>query len=201
MGHSISEFTLVHEWNAIVFGSLPLARILLYAGGALTAIAAVAYVIGNSTLNLITFFYGVPVLLGGLALKAAELKPAPYKTPTSPAVVALRDRLATPTQNQVRKDVTRYRYGEEAHLSLALERLGLAPTDPERPKLVSVEEADLQGDYGLILEFESPKMPFETWQTKRDKIERFFGPNLRAEVAQGEGAIVVVSLISPAPTA
>jgi len=186
-----------------VFGSLPLARILLYAGGALTAIAAVSYVLGNSTINLITFFYGVPILLGGLALTAAELKPAPYKNPPTPEIVALRDRLATATQNQVRKDVTRYRYGEEAHLSLALERLGLAPTNPERPMLVGVDEVDLNGDYGLILEFDSPKMPFETWQAKREKIERFFGPNLRAEVVQGEGSIIILSLIAPAvqPTA
>jgi hypothetical protein len=184
-----------------VFGSLPLAQILLTAGGVLTVLAGVSYVTGNSTLNLVTFFYGVPILLGGLALKAAELKPAAYKTPSSPEVIALRDRLATPTQTQIRKDVTRYRYGEEAHLSLALERLGLAPTNPERPMLLTVEEVDLNGDYGLILEFDAPKMPFSNWEAKRDKIERFFGPGIRAELAQGEGAIVRLSLIAPAQPA
>ena len=88
----------------------------------------IAYAKGNSTINLIGFFYGIPILLGGLALKASELKPVPMSEPTPPSVIKLRDETATETQNQIRKDVTRYRYGQEAHLDSSLESLGLSPT-------------------------------------------------------------------------
>ena len=50
---------------------LSLARVGLTVGGILTIIGFVAYAVDNPTLNLAGFFYGVPILLGGLALKAA----------------------------------------------------------------------------------------------------------------------------------
>ena len=46
------------------------------AGGALTVIGATAYATGNANLSLPTIFYGIPILLGGLALKSSELPPA-----------------------------------------------------------------------------------------------------------------------------
>lgn len=93
----------------------------LSVGGVMAIMGFVAYAQGNSTLNLIGFFYGIPILLGGLALKASELKPVPLSEPTQPSVLQLRDETATDTQNQIRKDVTRYRYGQEAHLDSSLE--------------------------------------------------------------------------------
>ena len=114
---------------------IPLALVGLTVGSILTVVGFIAYGIGNSTLNLAGFFYGIPLLLGGLALKAAELKPIPYVQETPKDIVELREQKATQTQNQVRLDVTRYRYGQEAHLDDALERIGLSPTDDERPIL------------------------------------------------------------------
>lgn len=165
-----------------MFGKLRLSVLLLVVGAILTVVGFSAYGLGNSTLNLVGFFYGVPILLGGAALKAAELKPVPYHEPPTAAEIALRDGQATDTLNQVRKDVTRYRYGQEAHLDLALERLGLSPTDEERPVLAAIAEKDMDGAYALVLEFDSPFITFETWQEKREKCERFFGPNVRAQV-------------------
>ena len=46
------------------------------AGGVLTVVGAVAYGTGNANLSLPTIFYGIPILLGGLALKSSELPPA-----------------------------------------------------------------------------------------------------------------------------
>lgn len=183
-----------------------LSILLLGVGGVLTVIGFVAYFQDNATLNLAGFFYGIPVLLGGLALKASELEPVPYASETPATVLALREQQATPTQNQVRKDVTRYRYGQEAHLDEVLERLGLAPNDEARPELVSVREEAMDGCYGLILIFDSPNLPFTTWQDKRPKIERFFGPSIRAEVEaiandQVEVALVVVPETTPAESA
>lgn len=180
--------------------STSLSIVLLGVGGLLTVVGFVAYFQDNPTLNLAGFFYGIPVLLGGLALKAAELEPVPYGATTSPEVVKLREEQATPTQNQVRKDVTKYRYGQEAHLDDALERLGLSPTDEERPELVSLQELAVAGHYGLALTFESPYIPLETWQGKQDKIERFFGPDVRAEITEEPRGHVTLTLISVLPS-
>jgi hypothetical protein len=168
----------------------------LVVGGVLSIVGFVAYFSANATLNLVGFFYGIPLFLGGLALKAAELKPIPIVPPTSPDLLALREQQATSTQNQIRKDVTRYRYGQSAHLDSSLSYLGLSPSDEERPILTSLREADIDGHYALILEFESPLISFETWQQKQEKIERFFGPGLRVAVKQPSDEMVEVALIA-----
>lgn len=168
----------------------------LVVGGILTVMGFVAYATDHPTLNLVGFFYGIPLLLGGLALTASELKPVPLTQPTSPEVLALRQQQATETQNQIRKDVTRYRYGQEAHLDSTLEHLGLSPSDDERPLLYGLHEENRQGAYALVLEFDSALISFETWQEKREKIERFFGPGLRVEVAKLSGEQFEVALIS-----
>jgi cellulose biosynthesis protein BcsQ len=175
-----------------------LGNVLLVVGGILTIVGFVAYFQENATLNLAGFFYGIPVLLGGLALRAAELEPTQYSQETTPDVLALREQQATPTQNQVRSDVTRYRYGQEAHLDEVLERLGLSPTDEQRPELVAVREASIDGAYALVLEFDSPFIALSTWLEKQDKIEKFFGPNIRAEMTEPQEKKVELALITVA---
>ncbi|MEO0351145.1 MAG: DUF2854 domain-containing protein [Cyanobacteria bacterium P01_A01_bin.15] len=161
---------------------IPLGGVLLSIGSILTLVGFVAYFRDMATLNLAGFFYGIPILLGGAALRAAELEPVPYTQDPSDTVIALRDKTATQTQNQVRQDVTRYRYGQDAHLDIALERLGLSPNDKQRPVLSGLREELRDGAYTLVLEFDSPYMPLDTWQEKHNKIEKFFGPNIRAEI-------------------
>lgn len=168
----------------------------LVVGGGLTLIGLVAYFLGNATLNLAGFFYGIPVFLIGLALKSAELKPVRFSRSSSPELVQLREERATPIQKQLIKDVTRYRYGQNAHLEVSLERLGLSPTDEERPRLIGLREAQIDGNYALILEFDSPLIGLETWQDKCDKMEKFFGPGLRVTVAQPDDDRVDVTTVS-----
>ncbi|WP_407810060.1 DUF2854 domain-containing protein [Spirulina subsalsa] len=179
-----------------MFRKIPLGLLGLVVGLSLTLMGVVAYALGKPTLNLIGFFYGVPLLLGGLALKAAELKPTPFSVPTSPEILSLREQQATPTQNQIRNDVTRYRYGQEAHLDDSLERLGLSPNDEERPILKGIRETAIEGQYALILEFDSPFVPLETWQQQREKIEKFFGPGIRVTVEQVEESEIEAALIA-----
>lgn len=155
-------------------------------GGVLTVIGFGAYFSGNATLNLIGFFYGIPLLLGGLALKAAELKPVPFSQPTPSRVLDLRAQQATATQTQIRKDVTRYRYGQAAHLDSSLSHLGLRPTDEERPVLIGLREVETDGAYTLVLEFESPFIPLETWQQRQEKMTAFFGPGVNVSICQPE---------------
>jgi len=74
--------------------------------------------------------------------------------------------------------------------------LGLSPSDEERPDLNSLRETVVDGAYTLVLEFYSPLIPFETWEQKREKIEKFFGPNIRVELSQPEEDQVDVALIA-----
>ncbi len=185
----------------IKLGRINLSLVLLAVGGVLTVIGFVAYFQDNSTLNLVGFFYGIPILLGGLALRAAELEPAPYSQPTSPEVLKLREEQATPTQNQVRQDVTRYRYGQEAHLDVALQKLGLSPSGQECPELSGLHETEIDGSYALVLEFDSAAVPFSAWVDKKIKIEAFFGPSVRAELSQPADDrvnLALVTLLEPA---
>ncbi|EKQ68479.1 Protein of unknown function (DUF2854) [Leptolyngbyaceae cyanobacterium JSC-12] len=175
---------------------ISLAKLGLVAGSILTVIGFVAYFLDNATLNLIGFFYGIPVLLGGLALKAAELEPVPLVQPTSESVAALRDRQATATQKQILNDVTRYRYGQRAHLDSSLEALGLAPTDEERPIVTGVREVETDGAYTLVLEFDSPMIPLDTWQKKQEKLTTFFGPGIRVGIEQPQEDQVNLALIA-----
>ncbi len=94
-----------------MLGQISLGTLGLSVGSILTIIGFVAYALDNATLNLIGFFYGIPVLLGGLALKANELKPIPFSQATTPSLLILRKQQATVTQNKIRKDITRYCYG------------------------------------------------------------------------------------------
>jgi len=182
-----------------MLGRLSLGTLGLSVGGVLTVMGFAAYFYGNATLNLIGFFYGIPVLLGGLALKASEIVPVPLTQPTPENVLALREQQATETQNQIRKDVTRYRYGQKAHLDSALEFLGLSPTDEERPLLTGLQETEVDGAYGLVLEFKCHFMPLEVWQKKQDKLTNFFGPGVKVVVSQaGDDRIDLALISSPA---
>lgn len=175
---------------------ISLGSVGLIVGSVLTILGFVAYATDNATLNLAGFFYGIPLLLGGLALKVTELKPVPFSQPTSPETIALRKERATQIQNQIRQDVTRYRYGQKAHLDESLQRIGLSPTDEERPVLISLQETDTDGAYTLVMAFDSPMIGLEKWQTKQEKIEKFFGPGIRARVTQPEENRIEVALIS-----
>ncbi len=168
----------------------------LSVGGVLTITGFVAYFTGNATLNLAGFFYGIPLLLGGLALKAAEIKPVPYSQEPSPEALKLREQQATKIQNQLRKDVMRYRFGQPVHLDSSLENLGLSPSDEECPVLKGLREEVVDGAYALVLEFDSEHIPLSTWQEKEERIGKFFGPGIRAEVVSGGPKEVHVSLIT-----
>jgi Protein of unknown function (DUF2854) len=172
--------SIFHEID--MFRLIPLSLVLINVGGLLALIGFFAYAIDDPTFNLIGFFYGIPLLLGGLALKSAELEPVPFTTVTPTNLIKLREQQATPTLNQIRKDVTRFRYGQEAHLDVALEKLGLAPSDDDRPILKGLQESEIDGAYALILEFYSPFMTLDVWQEKHEKITKFFGPGIKVKI-------------------
>lgn len=173
-----------------MFRKISLGTLGLTIGGILTIIGFVAYAVHNATVNLVGFFYGIPVLLGGLALKANELKPVPFIPPTPESVLSLRKQQATDTQNQVRQDITRYRYGLDAHLDKALTYLGFEQPGEDFPEVVALREMVIDGNYALVLEFDSPQVPLDMWQQKQQKMIGFFGPGVDVNITQtGEDKI------------
>ncbi len=181
-----------------MFGKIPLATLGLVVGGFLTLGGFIAYFSNNATLNLVGFFYGFPLLLGGLALRASELKPVPLVT--TPELVNLRSQQATVTQNKIRKDITRYEYGQNVHMEDALNFLGLNPTDEQRPTIVGLRELETDGAYTLIMEFHSPLISLEEWQKKHEKMTRYFGPGVTVVITQPQEEQIEVGLITEVAT-
>jgi hypothetical protein len=162
-------------------------------GALLTVVGSIAYLGDNANLSLPTIFYGIPILLGGLALKSSELPPPLLLTPTQ----ALREQRLRPENADLRRllaDVSRWRYGQKAHLESSLEALKLWDDD-DPPQLVSVEELDRLGAYGLRLRFRCQGVPLQRWQDLENRLGRFFGTSLRAEISQPSPAQVDLVLI------
>jgi hypothetical protein len=114
----------------------------------------------TSGLSGLLLIYGFPGSVLGAALKYAELKPVTCKT--TKAAFALRDSQMTDIQKQVREDTTRFRYGDEQHLDLALERIFKIgrPDGIGRsacPRLMAIREETVDGNYAIVLEFENKK--------------------------------------------
>jgi hypothetical protein len=167
-----------------MLGKISLGTLGLTVGGILIIVGFIAYGVENATLNLVGFFYGFPLFLGGLALKANELKPIPFSQRTTPSILDLRKQQATVTQNKIRTDITRFCYGQETHLDRALAYLGLSPSDEKRPIVTGLRETELNGAYSLILEFDSPLIPIDIWQQKHAKMTKYFAPNVEVKITQ-----------------
>ena len=153
--------------------------LITVAGGALTVVGAVAYATGSANLSLPTIFYGIPIFLGGLALKSSELPPARRVIPKE--TYRQQREMAAPELSKLLGDVTRWRYGQKAHLETSLEALKLWDDD-NPPQLLEVEELSQGGDYGLRLRFQLNAVPLQRWQDKQERLGRFFAKGLRAQL-------------------
>lgn len=162
------------------------------AGALLTLVGSVAYLGDNANLSLPTIFYGIPILLGGLALKSSELPPPVRLTP-SESLRQLRELPANAALSRLLKDVSRWRYGQKAHLESSLEALKLWDED-DPPQLISVEELDRDGSYGLRLIFQLGGVPFQRWQDRQERLGRFFGSGLRAILSQPDPGRLALEL-------
>ena len=170
--------------------------VITVAGASLAAFGLVAYGAGSPTLNLVGLFSGIPVLLGGLALKSSELPPAPWLQPPDARSEALRQRAATEVQRRLVKDVGRWRYGQKAHLESSLEALKLWNQD-RPPQLMGIREEDVQGRYQLTLRFQlGAEEDSQAWLDQRDRLARFFGPGLEAAVVVVDPRCIDVQLLS-----
>ncbi|AFZ57976.1 DUF2854 domain-containing protein [Anabaena cylindrica FACHB-243] len=179
-----------------MLGNISLGTLGLTVGSILIIVGFVAYAADNASLNLVGFFYGFPLFLGGLALKANELKPIPFSQSTTPSVLELRKQQATVTQNRVRTDITRFCYGQEGHFDRALTYLGLSPSNEERPIVTGLRETEVNGAYCIILEFDSPLIPLDIWQEKHEKMTKYFAPNVEVKITQPSEDKIELELIS-----
>jgi len=165
----------------------PLPPIFTGLGLLLLGLSGYDYLSGASGLGGIGSFiiiYAVPCILIGISLFYAELQPVPVTT--SPGAEGLFDEKATATLKKVKSDVTRHRYGDDAHLDSSLRVLGLAPQGGGKwPKLVNLkEEKGPSGELEFTLYFESKDVPYTRWSepNKLKSFDRYFGPGVWAQV-------------------
>ena len=168
----------------ISFGSIltPVGLTLLVYG-----FGAFFQMLPGGDVSSLLLIYGFPISVLGFALSYAQLKPVPCRSTAQAA--AIRDTQATDIQKQLREDVTRFRYGDEQHLEEALGRIfrfGQSGGIPRRlsPVLTGIREEVRDGQYALVLEFETKKdqLGDDVWESRRDKIQSFFGPGIVAEL-------------------
>jgi Protein of unknown function (DUF2854) len=130
------------------------------------------------------FIYGLPIFLAGAALKYAEIEPVPcYSTKGGEAVF---DQKATETIKKIKQDVTRHRYGDEAHLDTTVKKLGLVVPGKAYPQLRELREEAVDGELVFTMVWQSMDTPYKMWADERrvKKYETFFGPGINAEVVK-----------------
>ncbi|GJQ10500.1 hypothetical protein GpartN1_g2291.t1 [Galdieria partita] len=133
---------------------------------------------GGVSGSALGFVYGLPILLLGFALQYAELAPATLET--SDEARKKREYLATDVQKKLISDVTRYRYGNQAHLEQVWKSLGLVSRGKARPILKQVLERidETSYRYELCLLLYSADSQVSLWEQKLERMNRFFGPNI-----------------------
>jgi len=144
------------------------------------------------------FVYGIPVCLAGAALKYAEIKPVPCTT--YPAAERAYEAKATETITKIKQDVTRHRYGDEAHLDTTVKKLGLVIPGKDYPQLKELREEDVNGELGFTMVWQSLDTPYKMWADERrvKKYSTFFGPGVTADVVKidAEQRLVGIRLVT-----
>ena len=153
------------------------ANVITITGGALSFIGMTAFFTEAVNLSVPTFFYGVPILLIGLALKTSEVAPVQLINKE----FFQRDKFNRPKEiTELVKDVTKWRYGIQAHLESSLEALKLW-NEENPPKLLELEEITKNDRNGLRMHFEINSVPIDDWIKKQDRLNRFFAKGLESE--------------------
>lgn len=176
--------------------------------GGVVTVASFAEYLGPSSgdgLNVsgLGFVYGIPLLVAGAALKYAEIDPVPcISTPEAERIFETK---ATETIKKIKQDVTRHRYGDEAHLDTTVKKLGLVVPGKGYPQLQELREEVVDGELAFTMVWQSLDTPYKMWADERrvKKYETFFGPGVGAEVVKidAEQRIVGIRLSTGGPKA
>lgn len=182
-----------------------LGNLVIVAGLVITILSFAEYLneSGGEGLNVsgLGFVYGIPVFLAGAALKYAEIEPVPcYSTPEGAKVFETK---ATETIRKIKQDVTRHRYGDEAHLDTTVKKLGLVVPGKAYPQLQELREEEVDGELAFTMVWQSIDTPYKMWADERrvKKYETFFGPGVNAEVVKidAEQRLVGIRLTTGSP--
>jgi len=172
-----------------------LANFTLFAGLFITGYSFYQYFTSQNSLTSLGFVYGLPIALGGFALKYAEI--LPVEVDTNEKGDAIFDEKASEILKKVKADVTRHRYGDDAHLDSSLEKLGLVVEGKGFPQMLKITQRAEKGELAFTMTFQSKDTPFKTWSdpARIRKYESFFG-GVNAEVLKvsKEDRIVAIKL-------
>eukprot|EP00559_Dactyliosolen_fragilissimus_P003253 CAMPEP_0184872664 /NCGR_PEP_ID=MMETSP0580-20130426/41419_1 /TAXON_ID=1118495 /ORGANISM="Dactyliosolen fragilissimus" /LENGTH=278 /DNA_ID=CAMNT_0027375495 /DNA_START=25 /DNA_END=861 /DNA_ORIENTATION=- len=159
---------------------------------------------GSEGLNVsgLGFVYGIPVFLAGAALKYAEIEPVPCFSAQGGEEIF--EEKATEIIRKVKQDVTRHRYGDEAHLDTTVRKLGLVVPGKSYPQLRELrQEKTEDGELAFTMVWQSVDTPYKLWadEKRRQKYETFFGPGVGAEVVKvdAEQRLVGIRLTTGGP--
>ena len=164
-----------------------LGNLVIVSGVLITLLSFAEYLGDNSEgLNVsgLGFIYGIPIFLAGAALKYAEIEPVPvFSTAAGEAIF---EKKATETIKKIKQDVTRHRYGDEAHLDTTVKKLGLVVPGKDYPQLRELREEVVDGELAFTMVWQSIDTPYKMWADERrvKKYETYFGPGVRAEVVK-----------------
>lgn len=183
-----------------------LGNLVILSGILITVLSFAEYLsdAGSDGLNVsgLGFVYGIPVTLAGAALKYAEIEPVPcFSTADGDAIF---EDKATEIIQKIKQDVTRHRYGDEAHLDTTVKKLGLVIPGKDYPQLQELrQEKDENGELAFTMVWQSVDTPYKMWadEKRRKKYETFFGPGVGAEVVKidAEQRLVGIRLTTGGP--
>lgn len=163
-----------------------LGNLVIVAGVLVTVLSFAEYLneSGGDGLNVsgLGFVYGIPIFLAGAALKYAEIEPVPCFSTPAGAIAA--ENKSTEIISKIKQDVTRHRYGDEAHLDTTVKKLGLVIPGKAYPQLQELrEEATEDGELAFTMVWQSLDTPYKMWADERRvaKYATFFGPGVSAE--------------------
>jgi Protein of unknown function (DUF2854). len=182
-----------------------LGNLVIFSGILITILSFAEYLSdsGSEGLNIsgLGFVYGIPIFLAGAALKYAEIDPVPcYSTAAADAIFESK---ATEIIRKVKQDVTRHRYGDEAHLDTTVKKLGLVVPGKDYPQLKELRQDVENGELAFTMIWQSLDTPYKMWadEKRRQKYETFFGPGVGAEVVKidAEQRLVGIKLTTGGP--
>merc|ERR1711884_756173 len=105
---------------------------------------------------------------------------------------------ATEIISKIKQDVTRHRYGDEAHLDTTVKKLGLVIPGKDYPQLIELREDEEDGELAFTMVWHSLDTPYKMWADERrvKKYSTFFGPGVTAKCVKidSEQRLVAIQL-------
>eukprot|EP00929_Paragymnodinium_shiwhaense_P025101 TRINITY_DN1525_c0_g2_i1.p1 TRINITY_DN1525_c0_g2~~TRINITY_DN1525_c0_g2_i1.p1 ORF type:complete len:335 (-),score=66.54 TRINITY_DN1525_c0_g2_i1:266-1171(-) len=151
---------------------------------------------GGNGVGSLLFVYAIPIFTLGFALIYAELAPVPVETKKGAA--GLIDAPSTPeTLRKIKSDVTRHRYGDDAHLDTSLKALGLVGKGRYPQLMKLIEATNDKGEFVFTMQFQSREVGYNIWSdvSKLRAYDRFFGPGVWSKVEKVDKGQRILNLV------